>query len=105
MNCKQGDLAVVIRSCLGNEGAIVQCLEFVGDVNYPQDGVLPSWRVDRWLPGQIPRGVWRDLTGLVPDACLRPIRDQPGTDETLSWKTVPLPAIDLSPKPQREFAK
>lgn len=23
------------------------------------------------------------------DECLRPIRDQPGADETLSWKDVP----------------
>jgi len=31
MNCKQGDMAVIIRSEAGNEGKVVTCLNFVGN--------------------------------------------------------------------------
>lgn len=31
MNCKQGDMAVVIRSSAGNHGRTVTCLELIGE--------------------------------------------------------------------------
>ena len=32
LNCKQGDLAIVIRSHAGNEGKIVTCVRLTTDV-------------------------------------------------------------------------
>ena len=81
MNCKQGDLAVIVRSYAGNEGKIVQCLEFVM-FEFVQ-GIYPSW---------ITAPTISDIYGRdcpVPDAHLRPIRDQDGQDETLTWLDVP----------------
>lgn len=42
MNCKEGDLAMIVKSKAGNEGKIVRCIQYVGAV----DGVLPK---DCWL--------------------------------------------------------
>jgi len=56
MNCKKGDLAIIVSSSCGNEGKIVQCLEllvtnvFVDTKGRPQThrrGVQPVWRIDR----------------------------------------------------------
>lgn len=101
LNCKPGDLAAVVVSPSGkNLGKIVRCLEFIpsgtkykrrvgdlgeGTVNIADD----SWHVD------IP--IWRRLTArnysyqepICCDATLRPIRDQPGEDETLTWAGKP----------------
>ena len=88
LNCKTGDLAIVIRSLNGNEGMIVQCLQFVGMVTWVAPGrenmTLPSWRVDREIPGCFGHSV-----NLAPDSSLRPLRNDKGSDETLSWCDVP----------------
>jgi hypothetical protein len=92
MNCKPGDLAVIIHcppapDCVGR---IVQCLRFEG--NYIIDGLrYPDvWRVD-WSGKSA-----REITGCeawgMRDAWMRPLRD-PGDDardETLEW--LPSPA-------------
>jgi len=89
MNCKQGDLAVIVRSSAGNEGKIVRCLSFLPSLTCRQlDGTLvtsPAWVVDRAIFG------WDGyrLPG-VRDALLRPIRDSDGQDEML--RLVGLPA-------------
>jgi len=86
MNCKPGDLAVIVFSPAGNEGKIVTCLEYVGLFPWRQ-GAKPTWRVDRHLP----RDTFPELGNLLADMQLRPIRD-PGDDaqdESLSWKKVP----------------
>lgn len=84
MNCKQGDLAVLLWRSVAPEhhGRIVQCVRADG----------PWWTVTPELPiaGQ-PGRFWSG----VHDSALRPLRD-PGDDaqdETLAWKPVPLPAI------------
>jgi hypothetical protein len=42
MNCKKGDLAVIVVSRAGNEGRIVRCVSYVGH--------LAGWiGDDRWL--------------------------------------------------------
>ena len=90
MNCKPGDLAVIVESSAGNEGKIVRCIRVSqwkallgpnGDVS----GVV--WEIEPPVPG------WLDgsPTAFALDQCLRPIRD-PGDDakdETLAWLTVP----------------
>jgi len=76
MNCKQGDLAVIVRSLAGNEGKIVRCLRLIPQTPWAiQPG--PRWIVDRTLPG-----VTFDCDS-VPDAFLRPLRDSDGEDEML----------------------
>lgn len=86
MNCKQGDLAIVVKSWAGNEGKIVRCIKYAG-VQPWQDGEdLPSWEIDIDLPG-----VYGPPENIIADEQLRPIRD-PGDDaqdETLTWLEVP----------------
>lgn len=57
LNCKQGDLAIIVRSACGNEGKIVRCVEFCGVVvGVPsvdgrwhrfRGGPRPVWKIDR----------------------------------------------------------
>ncbi len=87
MNCKQGDLAMIVYSKCSPEliGSIVRCVRFE-----PGPTGKPAWRIDRKLhsgkqvrPGLTVEGDWWE------DSTLRPIRDQPGEDETLTWAPVP----------------
>ena len=91
MNCKQGDLAVIIRSAAGNAGMIVEVLRPLG--------VEPVWRGIRWDAGAsrdnfcwLVRSCGRPLATFhgvyytecpIPDVVLKPIRDQLGEDEML----------------------
>jgi len=75
MNCKQGDLAVIVcKKETQHLGKIVRCMSI--------------WRGNHWICEP-------DLTGLdgAPlawiDSVLRPIRDSDGQDETLTWQPVP----------------
>lgn len=85
MNCKQGDLAVIVKSTYGHEGKIVKCLR---QYNGPWVGIEcieyeAGWEIDIKL--RTPTGEWAFIT----DDRLRPLRDNPGTDETLTWAPVP----------------
>jgi len=58
MNCKPGDLAVLIRSWAGNEGKVVTCVRLHGSEYRDTDGDLltphgPRWVIDRPLPSSI----------------------------------------------------
>ena len=91
MNCKEGDLAVIVRSDFGHGGKIVRCLKphislvwrsgRRGIASSPQE--VFCWQIDTPL---LKKG---KMHNIMNDECLRPIRDQPGADETLSWKDVP----------------
>lgn len=89
MNCKQGDLAIFVKSAAGNEGKIVQCVEYAGKraLHFP-DGKIEE--VDCWIVEPRPPG-WRGRThdAFTPDDFLRPIRDNDGQDETLTWAGLP----------------
>lgn len=92
MNCKRGDLAVLIRSNSGNEGRIVRCvvLEKTSFSTEPLNarGITMAWRVDE---------PFHSLGGIcthIPDDYLRPIRDNDGEDEILR----------IAGKPATEFA-
>lgn len=79
MNCKTGDLAVIVRQPLTPYplmGLIVRCKE---PSIHPLNGTV-GWRLYDALP-----------TGdeCIADFLLRPIRDTPGEDETLQWAPVP----------------
>ena len=82
MNCKQGDLAIIVRSLAGNEGKIVRCLRPATKGYYTFHG--PRWRIDRILPDDFGGTIQS-----VADCALRPIRDQPGTDEMVRIAGLP----------------
>lgn len=79
MNCKPGDLAVVVRSSAGNEGKCVRCVRLFPAIEFlSRENILVVrsnvWEIDTALPS------WDGgTTAYVPDAWLRPIRD-PGDD-------------------------
>lgn len=89
MNCKQGDLAIVVQSLAGNEGKIVRCLEFVGTGRCDAGTILvaPNGRAhaDLWRTDATIHTDTGSTTRLMSDSLLRPIRDNDGTDETLTW--------------------
>lgn len=82
MNCKKGDLAIIVKSWAGNEGKIVRCLHLdavrsryenvaPGGFCYPPE---PIWIIDRQIYG------WDgSMSDYIADSQLRPIRD-PGDD-------------------------
>ena len=81
LNCKEGDLAVIVRSSAGNEGKIVRCIRLRGLMpqRYPGGVELhPSWEIDRPLTG------WDGTVGNnIEDSRLRPLRGDDGEDEML----------------------
>jgi len=87
MNCKKGDLAIVVRSKYGNEGRIVQCLRLATkedfdayEVGYNSE---PTWLLD------IPINCSFSTAPLIKDIKLRPIRDNDGQDEMLRIAGLP----------------
>ena len=88
MNCKRGDLAVVVRSMAGNEGRLVSCIRLART----DELIAFNVRMDcgpAWVIGE---KLMSSSGGLIPiaiDAWLRPIRDQDGEDETLTWAGKP----------------
>lgn len=84
MNCKPGDLAIVIKSGVGNEGRIVKCLRLATDADRVNEGFIggfgiPLWVVDK--PLKCITGGRRHRARLAWDAQLRPIRPGDITDE------------------------
>lgn len=77
MNCKQGDLALILRSAAGNEGKIVRCVELAGAWSaHDGDGM-------RWVTDPPVRGLLGERAYPVLDCNMRPIRDSDGDDEVL----------------------
>ncbi len=85
MNCKPGDLAIVVSAFNPvNLGRILHISSFAGEVS--------GWGgTDRWhFDGAAPLiGVKGSCSYTVKDSCIRPIRDNPDQDETLTWLDVP----------------
>ena len=82
MNCKQGDIAVIVRSSGSNAGKIVRCVSLIPMYTFrlPEGSSVhgPSWVVDPPVCG------WDGLPiPGVRDALLRSIRDSDGEDEML----------------------
>ena len=53
LNCKQGDLAIIVSSTCGNEGKIVRCLEAV------YTGRIADTNGEMWRYANGPRWTWR----------------------------------------------
>lgn len=81
MNCKKGDLAIVVNG--ENTGTLVDVIE-----EHPLYGT-GTWLVIAHGSGTAIFGTFKpgDWVG-CDDSKLRPIRDQPGEDETLTWAPV-----------------
>jgi hypothetical protein len=84
MNCKQGDLAIIVRG--GNLGRLVQVIE-------PSDPLWAEapdwWYVEVLGPPAIGGGGVLSNFGHISDKHLKPLRGEPGEDETLQWTPVP----------------
>lgn len=78
MNCKPGDLAIAIRSGNGNEGKVMTCIRYVGEVPFFIGD--DYWQTDTPLMSR-----FGDFNCFYRDSWLRPIRDNDGDDETLTW--------------------
>jgi hypothetical protein len=83
MFCKIGDLAVIVNG--ENCGRLIEVRSY--------SAFGPRWWSVRVL-GSPARGECVgfstfSLEGNIEDRRLRPLRDEPGDDETLRWKTVP----------------
>ena len=90
MNCKPGDLAVLIRSRAGNEGKIVRCVRLATSVEVMRENLSRAFGPIWLLDGPIIHTDGR-AKPYAKDAWLRPIRPQPddAQDETLTWVSVP----------------
>lgn len=78
LRCKPGDLAVIVSAKYLNHlvGKIVTCVRLDGHL-------VRHWHVS-------PVTYYKSAEVIFRDDTLRPIRDQPGTDETLQWADKPI---------------
>ena len=91
MNCKPGDLAVIVKSSYGNAGKVVRCIRLHDSKERDLDGARfvqpcewPRWVIDRPVTAADGSPLFT-----VADFRLRPIRDNDGEDETLAWAGKP----------------
>lgn len=94
MNCKPGDLAVVVRSKCGNEGVILRCIR----LSPKSEHKLDPRHLLVWLTDRDTVDTHGGSSPYMPDAYLRPIRD-PG-DDAVDETLLRLPA----PSTERETA-
>lgn len=78
MNCRKGDIAIAIYSEAGNEGKIMQCLEYIGSL--PGQAHNDLWLVDAPMHYVRPSGDEGDDC-YFPDSYLKPLRGGDGVDE------------------------
>lgn len=88
MNCKPGDLAMVVESFAGNEGKIVRCVRLRGEKLCTTPGrgaaLVLSWEIDRPLVG------WDGSIGeTIPDWQLRPLRGSLDCDKRIAELATP----------------
>lgn len=82
MNCKPGDLAIVVKSWAGNEGKVVTCIRLATFAELQKTEMDPSlgplWLVDKLL-----NGTFGEPEPYVFDCQLKPIRPNDGEDEMI----------------------
>lgn len=94
MNCKPGDLAVVIKGPR-SAGRIVKVLRAYrrDEIVHSKCGNLraivdlqigPAWHIEGHVFVMVGGKVYEIQVGY--DSCLKPLRDNDGEDETLQWK-------------------
>ena len=105
MNCKQGDLAIVVRSEAGNAGKIVECVQMMGDASVVHDGFWwgkagqgPMWLVQAKGTGlmaveqQTGRLYGPTTVRPFPDSSLRPLRGLDETEDVNTGQDICIPA-------------
>ena len=89
MNCKLNDLAIVVRGAMASStGLVLHCvrLSSASGLRKP-DGSFeygPVWETDNYGVA-----ICGNTHNLWMDSALRPLRDEPGQDETLLWAGLP----------------
>ena len=79
MNCKPGDLAVIVRSKAGNCGRFLTVIRLATAEDLLAYGdAHPGSPI--WVSDTPVRDVAGNVNPIVPDDILRPIRDQPGDE-------------------------
>ena len=101
LNCKQGDLAIIVKSDARNEGKIVRCLEFLETDRVPSAcGTYmlrmpikrPTWRVNVVLNYGRERGkVIHGYAYYASDEQLRPLRGDLTQDDTTTTEELSTP--------------
>ena len=83
MNCKPGDIAIVVRAgaTAENVGKLVEVIE--------PSSAYPGWWFVQSLSGYMSGSAGRCIGGSIEDHRLRPLRDSGGDDETLTWAGKP----------------
>ena len=89
MNCKLDDLAIVVHSAMVNStGLVLRCIRLSSAGGLRNlDGSFeygPVWETDNYGVA-----VCGSTHNLWMDTDLRPLRDEPGEDETLTWAGLP----------------
>lgn len=89
MNCKPGDLAAIVRCDVVPEcvGRIVECLKFHGEQLINGQPYPDVWEI-RWGDNDARKMTQYAAFGMR-DSWMRPIRNQGGEDETLTWAGKP----------------
>lgn len=90
MNCKQGDIAVLVRNLIRlKAGAIVTCVEFKAET-LAWNKVFKTNIVVRnvWVVDIKPENP-RCAVTVIEDRFLRPLRNNDGQDQTLTWAGLP----------------
>lgn len=83
LNCKPGDLAIVVRSVIGNEGKIVRCLYLATDDEAMEITEGRVWKIDRELLSLSEIGTIRKAA-FCEDDILRPIKPLDELDDVTS---------------------
>jgi hypothetical protein len=79
MNCKPGDIAIVVRAGATAEN-VGKLVEVIGP-----SAAYPGWWTVQSLSGWLAGASGRAMAGNIEDHRLRPLRDSDGDDETLTW--------------------
>ncbi|MFA5898103.1 MAG: hypothetical protein WC829_03200 [Hyphomicrobium sp.] len=88
MNCKPGDLAIIVRSEAGNLGKIVRCIKVLRNEFWT--GPSLGTRMTATLEIDIPLASWDGVvSNHIADDQLRPIRDNDGEDEMIRIAGLP----------------
>jgi hypothetical protein len=98
LNCRPGDIAVVHSMTMTPEanGRVVEVVRRAADIE-----IINGYRFKCEAPGWVVKGYSipsrSTTTGMlhyvqiraIADCCLRPFRDEPGDDVTLTWERPP----------------
>lgn len=92
MNCKPGDLAYIVVPA-GFErtldGKYITVLSRTGKCDLDTFGGTGVWLCEFHVPWYSDRRDFMVKRCYLIDSWLRPIRDQPGKDESLTWASLP----------------